>query len=692
MDRFALVFLALSVVLAIPGAVRAADGDLDTSFDGDGRQTISCPRPFDSTSQMGLGLQSDGRIVVGTSVTGCVYLARLNTNGTLDTSFDSDGILYDYVGAELRITDLAVRPDDKIVVAGYYNEGTGNFADYVVVQYMDTGMRDTNFGVNGLVQLDVGTVGQTCRSLLLEPGGKILLAGELAYDYCYLLARYQTNGSVDAIFDNDGIVTHRVGPVGYDDRVLATARQRNGYLLVAGWTKDLYDFTGTTVDYAVLRCRGDGSIDSDFGTNGVRLIDFDGDFDFGQDIVVQTDGRIVMGGQIRLSGNWDWGLIRLTETGAFDPSFGTGGKVTTDFAGGSDGCTQLELQRDGKIIAVGTAGGDFGLARYRTNGVLDTTFGTGGKLSTDFGATDKAYRAELQADDKIIVAGFSGAYDLAVARYLAMPVFPLEPPPPPSDPDSAMYTLEDLYNRLYDGCPGEMREGGFVDPSDPPDGSGHDLNEIMAIAPEKDDTNGLSTAEVPVGKTFWGLTTAEWGPQTGTATPPPAPVPRTGQTTSYGTGSDGDVQKGAAWPVPRFADEGDGTVTDNNTGLVWLKDANRFLTRNWSNAISDCLALADDDSALTDGSEAGDWRLPNVKELMSLVCYEYTGPCIPDGVGTQKWSQADAFTDVQSLEYWSCTTDPTSSAAGLCVHLLNGRVTESAKTALRYVWPVRDKQ
>ena len=87
---------------------------------------------------------------------------------------------------------------------------------------------------------------------------------------------------------------------------------------------------------------------------------------------------------------------------------------------------------------------------------------------------------------------------------------------------------------------------------------------------------------------------------------PPAPVEQTGQTTSYATGDDGDHEKGVEWQNPRFTDNGDGTVTDNLTGLIWLKDANCFGTRTWNNALSDSNGLASGSCGLTDGSNAGD--------------------------------------------------------------------------------------
>ena len=135
-----------------------------------------------------------------------------------------------------------------------------------------------------------------------------------------------------------------------------------------------------------------------------------------------------------------------------------------------------------------------------------------------------------------------------------------------------------------------------------------------------------------------------------------APVEKTGQTTPSVAGDDGDLQKGVAWPNPRFTDNGDGTVKDNLTGLIWLKNANCDGTKTWADALPYCNNLANGTCGLTDGSVAGDWRLPNVKELQSLIHYGVYDPALPNTAGTGQWSEGDPFTNVQSDYYWSSNT------------------------------------
>jgi hypothetical protein len=168
-----------------------------------------------------------------------------------------------------------------------------------------------------------------------------------------------------------------------------------------------------------------------------------------------------------------------------------------------------------------------------------------------------------------------------------------------------------------------------------------------------------------------------------------AGVAKTGQTTSYATGDDGDLQMGTAWPVPRFTDNADGTVTDNLTGLIWLKNANCFGQNLWAAALSFCNVLEDGQCGLTDGSSLGDWRLPNVRELHSLIDYSQYVPALPNTEGTGQWAEGDPFTNVQSYYYWSSTAYEGGSTLAWGVYMVSGYVGGTSKANDFDVWPVR---
>ena len=164
---------------------------------------------------------------------------------------------------------------------------------------------------------------------------------------------------------------------------------------------------------------------------------------------------------------------------------------------------------------------------------------------------------------------------------------------------------------------------------------------------------------------------------------PPAAVEQTGQTVPSAPGDDGDLQAGVAWPIPRFTDHGDGTVTDQLTGLIWLKQANCFTPQPWANALSAANNLASGSCGLMDGSQVGDWRLPNVKELLSLISYGQFAPALPAG---------HPFAGVlQFSDYWSSTTRPDNQNLAWYVSLTAGEAAAADKVStfsLR-VWPVR---
>jgi hypothetical protein len=241
-------------------------------------------------------------------------------------------------------------------------------------------------------------------------------------------------------------------------------------------------------------------------------------------------------------------------------------------------------------------------------------------------------------------------------------------PAGPTDPAAQMYTLEQIYDRLS-GNGNATKMTSFTEPSSgPPTGTMHTLDEIYELA---------------------------W----------PARVPKTGAGDIGGyaevTGEDGhaDMRKGVAWPNPRFTDNADGTVTDNLTGLIWLKDADCMGRRQWGTGTNETFDVISDLNSGTDftcdsytAGTFNDWRLPNVRELQSLVHYGVYNPAVPNTAGTGKWTSGDPFTGVQSNYYWSCTTNANYTTSAWYVLLNYGLVDFHDKSYDDYVWPVRGGQ
>jgi hypothetical protein len=159
----------------------------------------------------------------------------------------------------------------------------------------------------------------------------------------------------------------------------------------------------------------------------------------------------------------------------------------------------------------------------------------------------------------------------------------------------------------------------------------------------------------------------------------------TGLITSYHLDDDGDLQRGVAWPNPRFTDNGDGTVTDNLTGLMWTKDARpggEVVT--WDVAFNYIATVN-----LFNFLGYDDWRLPNLFELESLRNMRYDSPVLSNTVGTAQWSEGDPFTNVSyGRNYWSSTTNSFFSDGGF-VNMAEGYVDHHDKSFTHFVWPVR---
>lgn len=176
--------------------------------------------------------------------------------------------------------------------------------------------------------------------------------------------------------------------------------------------------------------------------------------------------------------------------------------------------------------------------------------------------------------------------------------------------------------------------------------------------------------------------------------PTAAPVPKTGQTTSYAIGDDGDLEKGVAGPTPRFTDNNNGTVTGRLTGLVWLKngscvkffagDAKVENPRTWSEAVDSANRLANGYCGLTDNSRAGDWRLPNRKELDSLIDLGRFEPALPPDCPLKISALADY--------YWSATSRALLSSYAWAVGFLYGYDDIYAKSGSFSVRAVRGGQ
>jgi uncharacterized delta-60 repeat protein len=298
--------------------------------------------------------------------------------------------------------------------------GTTNPVEVII---QDDDPLDPSFGSGGRVTTDfTGPVADQARAVVTQPDGKVIVVGSSNQRFAVL--RYHANGSLDTGFGSGGSVILQLTTTGTpSDRAAAVALQTDGKIVVAGTAENANQFL--SANHTLVRLNPEGSLDTTFGGGGKVFTDLGGR-DEGLDLVIQADGKVVVLGQ---SGG-NVGLARYNADGTLDATFGTGGKVTQSL---NTFATEprLALQADGKLVVAYTQGfdttADFALARFHPNGTLDSTFGTGGKVTTNFGpgSTDGANDVFVQADGKIVVVGSargSGAAEdqlLAVARYNA---------------------------------------------------------------------------------------------------------------------------------------------------------------------------------------------------------------------------------------------------------------------------------
>ncbi|MFN9436542.1 MAG: delta-60 repeat domain-containing protein, partial [Planctomycetota bacterium] len=367
----------------------------------------------------------DGKIVVaGYAYNGSnndFALVRYNADGTLDTSFGTGGKVTTNIGTSTDNSySVTIQPDGKIVVAGLSSiSGTNNFA---LVRYNADGSLDNSFGTGGIVTTDIGASHDNGYSVTLQPDGKIVVGGSASNgsDLDFALVRYNADGTIDTSFGTGGKSTTSFG-TGID-LCNSVTMQPDGKIVLAGYAK-----TGTTDVFALMRCNADGTLDTSFGIDGKLTTDIGPSHETGQSVTIQSDGKIVVAGLSSVGSTDDFALVRYNANGSLDTSFGTGGKVTTAIGTVTDQGRSVTLQPDGKIVVGGwaTIGGtnDFALVRYNNDGSLDISFGTDGKVTTAIGTSgDRGASVSLQPDGKIVVAGYAyngSNNDFALVRYNA---------------------------------------------------------------------------------------------------------------------------------------------------------------------------------------------------------------------------------------------------------------------------------
>jgi uncharacterized delta-60 repeat protein len=419
MFRLVMPTLILAFTVAMTGTALAADGDLDTTFGGDGIVTTNLTERADSANAV--AVQPDGKIVVaGEAAAGTTNsryaLARYNTDGTLDTTFGGDGLVTTNLSRYAEgAWGVAIQPDGKIVVAGDYALGSGNSA-FAVVRYDAMGTLDVTFGggdgkvVTQLTRRDDGLSG-----LLLQDDDRIVVSGGAAFftnGMRFGIARYNSDGSLDATFGGDGTVTTSIADVSFANDV---GIQPDGKILAGGFANSRgHD------RFAVARYNADGTLDTSYSGDGKVITTVSGHGDAGLRLSLQPDGRLVVVGPAGTeTSDAKFAAVRYDTEGAVDSSFDGDGRAIVNVTRSGDYAYGLALQADNKVVMVGFGGSAKGeIVRLDANGALDSTFSGDGKAITDLSSGPDFFIAvEVQSDGNIVAVGGAGSR-FGVVRYV----------------------------------------------------------------------------------------------------------------------------------------------------------------------------------------------------------------------------------------------------------------------------------
>lgn len=396
-----------------------AAGMLNVNFSSDGKLTSDISGASRVDKANAVAVQTDNKIIVaGYTVNGSgnkdFALARYTTAAALDTTFDTDGIVtLDFTtGLDDEVNAILIQGDGSILAIGY--SGT----TFAVARFLSNGTLDTSYDTDGKQTVTWGGT-DVAYGAVLDSNGKAVVVGSSisAGNADTTIARLNTDGSMDTTFDTDGRVLFSA--VGGDDEVRAVGLRSDGKIIGAGYVEG----GATGNDFYVFRLAADGTLETsvtfDFGNNGNEIA---------RAIYVDTanSDRMVIAGRAPTGAgsDADFGVIRLTSAMALDTTFSGDGKQTISFSANDDIAYGISVNGSGAITLVGSAnsaGGTdstFALARLTTAGVLDTAFDSDGKSTSDFtSGLDPAHGVATQADGSLLVAGTSNDVDFALAKY-----------------------------------------------------------------------------------------------------------------------------------------------------------------------------------------------------------------------------------------------------------------------------------
>lgn len=420
-----LMIVGLLFLVAQSAAAQVCPGSpgcLDPSFGLDGKQLVANSGSYPRD----VAVLSDGSIVSLVDNKSGIMLVKVRANGSVDTSFDTDGTVhtdwhfYNTLprGYPYALAVQTVDGEERLVVAGSWTVASGRSSVTMlrVDRYRSDGSRDNGFGTNGTVLVNK----PYALAVAIQPiDNKIITVGD-----GQAVVRLNVDGSVDTTFGPNGDGATGAGQAGWAIKGLS-----DGSIVIGG----SYSQNSGTV-MCVTKLNPNGAIFESFGTAGRATANFYGRGSFARafDLEVDPFGNIVVGGtaKAKSDSNYNYAAARFSAAGRLDTAFNGTGMVVHDFTSLSENGRGIVVQRDGKITFIGSVqvpGAvdlDYGLVRFNFNGTIDTSFGSNGRVTTDFGGPDYAQAARIWIDpscdcEKIVMSGASSLTGVSFARYAA---------------------------------------------------------------------------------------------------------------------------------------------------------------------------------------------------------------------------------------------------------------------------------
>ena len=402
--------------------ILAQSGILDCDFSADGKTAIDISAHADYASDV--AIQADGKIIAaGTTYNGTsedFVIIRYTTDGNFDNTFGVNGIdTIDFGGLMDVASSIVIQQDGKIIVAGYSYDFM-NVRSVAIVRLNNDGSLDNTFGNNGKINNNYSLSNIFISSAIIQPDGKFIVGGN--FDTDFLVIRYKSDGTPDSTFGINGFVSTDFNNA--YDLIYKIALQPDGKIIASG----ISDNNVIDNDFAIVRYNSNGTLDTTFSIDGKLTTAVGTSHDYARDMKLQPDGKIIVGGRVVYEGISQIGVVRYNTDGTLDLSFNSGGKLFVN-AGNAPDLWAIALQPDGKIILGGYSSSiatwdDFTIVRVNTNGSIDSTFGTDGISYADFNQNvDRIFAMALQDNGRIVAVGYAvistTAEDFAVARFIS---------------------------------------------------------------------------------------------------------------------------------------------------------------------------------------------------------------------------------------------------------------------------------